>query len=250
MFDEAFGRVLAEKGADERRPMASTTKIMTALVTLENASLDEKVSISATAAGVGESEVGLVAGEDPWTVEQLLGGIMLRSGNDAAVALAEHLGGSVEGFSALMNTKAEALGLQNTSFANPHGLDAPNHYTSARDLLAIARAALAWPTFEELVKAPEVPFPRGPRGENRANTNRNRLLTEYEGALGIKTGFTSRAMLTLAAAAERDGRRLYAIVLGSQGHYADVMRLFDYGFEAFEPVSLVPDKDQPRPVAA
>ncbi|MCY3651731.1 MAG: S-layer homology domain-containing protein [bacterium] len=250
LFDETYERVLAEKDADERRSLASTTKIMTALVTLENASLDEKVSISATAAGVGYSEVGLVAGEDPWTVEQLLGGLMLRSGNDAAVALAEHLGGSVEGFSALMNAKVEALGLQNTSFANPHGLDATDHYTSARDLLAIARAAMALPTFEELVRAPEVVFPRGPRGENRANTNKNRLLTEYEGALGIKTGFTSKAGLTMAAAAERDGRRLYAVVLGSNGHYADVMRLFDYGFEAFEPVSLAPAQDQPRPLAA
>ena len=208
------------------------------------------MAISATAAGVGYSEVGLVAGEDPWTVEQLLGGLMLRSGNDAAVALAEHLGGSVEGFSALMNAKVEALGLQNTSFANPHGLDATDHYTSARDLLAIARAAMALPTFEELVRAPEVAIPRGPRGENRANTNKNRLLTEYEGALGIKTGFTSKAGLTMAAAAERDGRRLYAVVLGSNGHYADVMRLFDYGFEAFEPVSLAPAQDQPRPLAA
>jgi D-alanyl-D-alanine carboxypeptidase len=240
LWDDTFGQVLAESSPDERLPMASVTKMMTALVVLENAELDDLVEITMTADDVGESEIGLVAGEDPWTVQDLVTALLVRSANDAAVALAEHVGGSVEGFADMMNLKAFELGMENSHFVNPHGLDDPDHYSSARDLLTLARAGLENPTFAQLVQLRSARMPDNPEtGAERIAIATNKLLDTYPGTIGVKTGFTDLAGLSMAAAAERDGRRLYAVVLGSEDHFLDVARLLDYGFAEFGIVQLV-----------
>lgn len=250
LYDDTFGKVLAEQAAGSRSAIASTTKIMTALVVIEQTEPDDSVSVSARAAAVGESEIGLVAGEAPWPVEEMLAALLLRSANDAAVALAEHVGGSVAGFADLMNEKALRLGLTNSRFVNPHGLDHSDHYSSARDLLVLSIAAMEQPRFSDLVQARSVNLPTGPDGTPRVAVNRNRLMGSYPGALGIKTGYTGRALQTFAAAAERAGRRLYAVVLGSTQHFDDAAALLDYGFAGFGPTTLVPaTSDDRRPLA-
>ena len=249
LYDYTFGHVLAEKEPDVERAVASTTKIMTALVVIEQSEPDATVEITPRADLAGGSEIGLVPGEAPWTVEELLAALMLRSANDAAVALAEHVGGSVAGFADLMNAKAAELGLRNTNFVNPHGLDHPDHYSTARDLLTLGIAAMDNPTFAGLVQAASANLPADPEGEPRVAVNRNELLAAYPGAIGIKTGYTDRALLTLVAAAERDRRRLYAVVLGSSDHFADAIALLDYGFAGFGVMTLVPAASAtPRPL--
>jgi len=168
------------------------------------------------------------------SMDALFKALMIHSANDAATAIAEHISGSVEEFVALMNQRADELGLIHTSFANPHGLDAPNHYTSARDLLQLARVAMEHPLFAEVVMAKKLVFPPAPDGTPRTGSSTNLMLWSYQGNLGIKTGFTAQALLTYVAAAEREDRRLYAVLLGSDGdraHFADATELFDYGFE-------------------
>jgi serine-type D-Ala-D-Ala carboxypeptidase (penicillin-binding protein 5/6) len=233
LFDESTDTVIAELNADEERAMASVTKVMTGLLTLENSSPTDLVTVSERAAGTGEKEIELVAGETI-EMEALFKALMIHSANDAATAIAEHISGSVEEFVALMNQRALELGLTHTSFANPHGLDEPGHYTSARDLLELARVAMDRPEFVEVVKAKKLVFPPAPDGTARTGSSTNLMLWSYPGSLGVKTGFTAQALLTYVAAAERDGRRLYAVLLGSDGdraHFADATELFDYGFE-------------------
>ena len=249
LYDDTYGHVLAEREADIGRAVASTTKIMTALVVIEQAEPDETVEITSRADLAGESEIGLVPGEKPWTVEALLAALILQSANDAAVALAEHVGGSVAGFADLMNVKAAELGLRNTNFVNPHGLDHPDHYSTPRDLLTVTLAAMSDPTFARLVQARSANLPASPDGEPRVAISRNELLASYPGAIGVKTGYTDNALLTLVAAAEREGRRLYAVVLGSSDHFADAAALLDYGFAEFGPMTLVPaTSSTPRPL--
>jgi len=244
LWDDTFDQVLASFNADEPRPMASVTKMMTALVTLENVGLDERVPITETADAVGESEVGLVAGEDPWSVQDLITALLVRSANDAAVALAEYVGGDVAGFADMMNLKARQLGLENTSFVNPHGLDDPNQFSSARDLLTIARAGMDNATFAQIVQTRSARLPDDPEdGSERIAVATNQLLETYPGTIGVKTGITDLAGRSLAAAAERDGRRLYVVVLGSEDHFLDVARLLDFGFGEFGIVELVAGGD-------
>ncbi len=238
LYDDTFDEVLAEHNADERRPMASTTKIMTALVALELADLDEEVTISERAAGVGESEANLVVGET-WTIRELLTAMLVRSANDAAVAVAEAVGGSIEDFVGMMNTKALELGLEDTQFANPHGLDAPGHFTTARDLLSLARTAMENPVFATLVRTRTVRLPNAPDGTERIVRNTNELLGTYPGAIGVKTGYTGKAGLVLVAAAERSGRRLYAVVMGSTDSFSDASALLDYGAAEFGIVDVI-----------
>lgn len=233
LYDESTDIVIAELNADQERAMASVTKVMTGLLTLEHSFAAETVTVSELAANTGEKEIELVAGE---TVDMsaLFKALMIHSANDAATAIAEHISGSVEEFVALMNQRAAELELTHTSFANPHGLDAPDHYTSARDLLELTRVAMERPEFAEAVKAKKLVFPPAPDGTPRTGSSTNLMLWSYPGSLGVKTGFTAQALLTYVAAAERDGRRLYAVVLGSDGdraHFADVTALFDHGFE-------------------
>lgn len=250
LYDSTFGKVLAEEAADEPVAVASTTKIMTALLVIEQTRPDDLVAVSQRAAGIGGSRIGLIAEEAPWGVEEMLAALMLRSANDAAIALAEHVGGSVEGFGDLMNKRASELGLTNSRFVNPHGLDHRDHYSSARDLLNLSLAAMELPRFFDLVQARSVNLPTTPDGEPRVALNRNDLVTEYPGALGIKTGFTNQALQTFVAAAERRGRRIYAVVLGSTQHFEDAAELLDYGFAEFGPMTLVPvTSEVGRPLA-
>jgi D-alanyl-D-alanine carboxypeptidase (penicillin-binding protein 5/6) len=232
LYDQGFDRELGSANPDERRAIASTTKMMTALVVLERTSPDELVTVSAEAAAVGEAEIGLVAGE-VLTVGDLMVALLVDSANDAAMALAEHVGGSEEGFVALMNERAARLGLTNTRFVNPHGLDDPGHYSTARELLAIALAGMDDPTFAELVATRRAPFPSTPEGREREALTTNTLLRSYPGTFGVKTGFTGEAGLALVAAAQQGERRVYAVVLGSDDHFADTVALLEYGFDAF-----------------
>jgi len=241
LYDATFGRVLAEQDADERRAMASTTKMMTALLAVGSGSRSDRVMISEVAPEIGEAEIDLVAGE-VWTVEELLYAMLLESANDAALAVAEHVGGTVEGFVKLMNDEAVRLGLDNTSFANPHGLDDENHFSSARDLLTLAQAMMAVEELATIAGTREAPLPPTPEGEERIARNVNRLLYDYQGANGVKTGFTDDAGWTLVASAERDGRLLYAVVMGSASvgdRFADAALLLDYGFSEFGVVEVI-----------
>jgi len=232
LWDDTFDRELASLNPDQARPMASTTKMMTALVALESANLDDEVVVSPSAAAVGESEIDLVPGET-WRMEDLLRALLMRSANDAALAIAEYVGGSEAGFVRMMNDLATEIGLENSHFMNPHGLDAEGHFASARDLLNIAIMGMENPVFAEIVGTRSSTFPDAPNGQERVAATTNALLSTFEGALGVKTGYTDGAGLTIVSAAERDGRRLYAVVMGSTDHFADASALLRYGFSAF-----------------
>ncbi len=251
LFDDQSDWVVAARNEDDRRAPASTTKIMTALVVADHSGFDELVTISAAAPEAGESEIGIVAGEQI-PVADLLKALLVRSANDAAVALAEHVGGSVEGFATLMNDKADALGMTNSHFVNPHGLDEEGHYTSAEDELIMSRALLENPQLSSMVVLGGVDFPPAPDGTLRGGPATNQLLETYEGLLGIKTGYTLDASLVLAAAAERGGRRLFAVVMGSEGaggHFVDVSELLDFGFERARIPTTISTIDPNGPLA-
>lgn len=238
LWDDTFERELASLNPDEARAMASTTKMMTALVALDSSQSNDMVTVSAEAAAIGESEIDLVPGES-WRMEDLLRALLMRSANDAAIAIAEHIGGSVPGFVRLMNEQAVAMGLEDSHFMNPHGLDQEGHFSSARDLLNTARIGMQNPLFAEMVGTRSSTFPNSPEGEERIASTTNALLSTFEGAIGVKTGFTDDAGLTIVAAAERDGRRLYAVVMGSSDHFADAAALLRYGFNAFGLLNVV-----------
>lgn len=232
LYDESTDMVLGEWDADTRRPMASITKIMTVMLALENGHVNDEVVISEEAAGQGGQEMGLVAGETV-TLGALVRAAMVRSGNDAAAAIAEHIGGSIEGFVAMMNDRAIELGMTNTHFANPNGLDTGGHYSSPRDMLTLARQAMSIPEFEELARSRALVFPDAPDGTPRSATNTNRILDSYDGVIGVKTGETPNAGLTYVGAAERNGRRLYTVVFRSEGrraHFADAIALYNWAF--------------------
>ncbi|HEU4915720.1 MAG TPA: D-alanyl-D-alanine carboxypeptidase family protein [Acidimicrobiia bacterium] len=233
LYDESTDTVIAELNADQERAMASVTKIMTGLLAIERSEPEDLVTVSQRAAETGEKEIDLVPGETV-AMDALFKALLIHSANDAATAIAEHISGSVEDFVDLMNQRSAELGLTHTSFANPHGLDAPNHHTSARDLLELGRIAMGMPEFAEVVKAKKLVFPPAPDGTPRTGSSTNLMLWSYPGTLGLKTGFTAQALLTYVASAEREGRRLYAVLLGSDGeraHFSDATALFDYGFE-------------------
>ncbi|MHB0884916.1 MAG: D-alanyl-D-alanine carboxypeptidase family protein [Bacillota bacterium] len=226
------GRVLWEKNGWVRRAPASTTKIMTALVVAERAGLDEVVTVSARAASTPESTIWLTEGET-LSVRDLLYGLLLTSGNDAAVALAEHVAGSVDDFAILMNREAKAIGATGTQFRNPHGLDEPGHYTTARDLAVIAGRALQEPIVARVAATKLTTIAWPGREVDRALRNKNRLLWEYEGADGVKTGFTDDAGKCLVASATRNGLHLVAVVMDSPDIWADSAAVLDYGFASF-----------------
>ncbi len=230
--DVASGSTLLEYNADEERAMASVTKLMTALVVRAHADLDERVRISEAAAAVGEAEVGLVAGE-VWSVRDLLAAVLVRSGNDAAHALAEHVGGSIAGFSDMMNATAVAMGLEHSRFANPHGLDEDDHYTSARDLTVMAEAVLADDVLAQLTRTGIIRFKPSPEGVSRIATNTNRLLNSYPGVIGLKTGYTGKAGRVLVSAAEVEGQTVIVVVMGSEDHFADTAAILDHVNQAY-----------------
>lgn len=226
----ADGRVLWSRSPDEERAMASTTKIMTAIVALENASLDEPVVVSQRAASIGEAAARLRAG-GTYPLGTLLEAMLVKSGNDASIAIAEHVGGGVEGFAGMMNDKADQLGLENSAFVNPHGLDAPGHYTSAADLATLARYAMANDEFRRMVALESVTIDSQSGPVELENSNV--LIGTLEGATGVKTGWTSRAGYSLVASAERGGIELFAVILGmpdEMERFQEAGLLLEWGF--------------------
>ncbi|HEX2058577.1 MAG TPA: serine hydrolase [Actinomycetota bacterium] len=219
--------VLWGREMDTRRANASTTKMATAVLVVREARLDETVVASAAAAATDGGGFDLRPG-DVFTVEELLYALLLSSSNDAAVALAEHVAGSEPAFVARMNRFSGSLGLRNSHFVTSHGLDVPGHYSTARDLARLALAVLRRPALREIVATPETTI-TGRSGAQRL-VNTNPLLETYEGAVGVKTGYTSGAGDVLVAAAVRAGRRLIAVAMGSDDAAADARALLDYGF--------------------
>ncbi len=222
-------RILYEKDACARLPMASTTKVLTAILILDDCDLDECVIIPKEAEGVEGSSVYLRAG-DSYTVRELLYGLMLRSGNDCAVTLALHHSGSVETFSEKMNEKAALLGAQGSFFVNPHGLPDSRHHTTARDLALISAYAMENETFREIVSCKYF----APRNWQ----NKNKMVYNYEGAIGVKTGFTSAAGRCLVTCAERDGMRLVSVVLNCPEMYERTAELLDDRFGEYQMYKL------------
>jgi serine-type D-Ala-D-Ala carboxypeptidase (penicillin-binding protein 5/6) len=221
LLDLDTGQVLYARHEADPLPPASTAKIMTALVVLQNANGDDMVRVSATAAAQGGSRMGLAAGET-LSVRELLYGLLMPSGNDAAVALAEHVAGTEADFVDMMNRTAEKMGLAATHFANSHGLDADGQTTSSQDLAALAKAALQYPLFEEIVRTQTAQI----AGHDLVNTNE--LLGAYPGTDGVKTGTTDEAGECLVASVNQDGHRVIAVILGSRDRYADARTLLDY----------------------
>lgn len=233
LIDSDSGRVLYEHNSYEKLPMASTTKIMTGLLACESGKLSESVKVSAFASGTEGSSLWLKIGEKQ-TLENLTYGLMLKSGNDAAVAIAEYLGGSIDAFALLMNKKAREIGAVNTNFENPHGLDSDGHYTTAYDLALIAREAMKNTKFSEIVSTKTYSIPMQGEKWNRALKNHNKLLWNYEGCNGVKTGFTKKCGRCLVSSAERYGRELICVTLNAPDDWKDHTYLLDYGFDSFD----------------
>ena len=229
------GTVLMEQDALAPMRIASTTKIMTALVVLENCAPDERVTVTQAHCAVEGSSAWLVPGEQ-YTVEELLYGLMLCSGNDAAAALADHCAGSMEAFAALMNEKCAALGLEHSHFVNSHGLDAPEHYSCALDLARLTAAAMEVPLFSEIFST----YSRSVHGLNYVN--HNKLLRSYPGCIGGKTGYTNAAGRVLVSCAERDGLRLICVTISDPDDWADHTALYDELFARWRYLPL-PGRD-------
>ncbi len=233
LMDAGTGTVLFGKEMHQPRPMASTTKIMTALVALEADRLDDTVTISTRAVQVSGSSLHLKEG-DVVEMDELLAALLLESANDAAVAIAEHLGGTVEAFADEMNQRARQLGCKHTHFVNPHGLHDPEHYASACDLAVITRKAMEYSRFRELVrgKSAEIALP-GTTDGPRTLVNHNRLLWRESSVDGVKTGYVKESGRCLVASATRGGWQLIVVVLDSPDPYEEGLRLLDYGFSGY-----------------
>ncbi|MFA4886184.1 MAG: D-alanyl-D-alanine carboxypeptidase family protein [Desulfotomaculaceae bacterium] len=231
LLEARTGQVLFDKNAGQKRPPASTTKIMTALLALEGGDLRQVVTVSPEAASVGEASLDLRAGEK-LTLEELVFGAMLESGNDACVAIAEHLAGTESNFVLLMNQKAKIIGAQNTSFKNTNGLPAAGHYTTARDLALITQYALRNPVFQNIVSTKSRII--GSKDSTRYLNNTNRLLWSYDWTDGVKTGTTQEAGNCLVASATRNGRQLISVVFHSDNRWGDSIKLLGYGFNCFD----------------
>jgi D-alanyl-D-alanine carboxypeptidase (penicillin-binding protein 5/6) len=242
LVDATTGKVLYEKNADQRLPMASTTKIMTAILVLETLDLDQKVVVPKDATGIPGSIAGLMWGE-VLTVEQLMYALLIPSGNDAALTLAEKSAGSVQAFVNKMNGKAEEMGLTNTHFGNPNGLHLENHYSSARDLATMAEYAMQNPVFRRIVDTPEyeLPYPGEDQGIREWKSG-NVLLNELPWVNGIKTGSTPYAGYCMVVSASRDGVSLIGVLLNDPDddtRWVETKALLDYGMGLFPPTVLV-----------
>ncbi|REJ32806.1 MAG: D-alanyl-D-alanine carboxypeptidase [Bacillota bacterium] len=233
LIEANTGTVLYAHNEHERRPMASTTKIMTALMALETTPLEQLVTVSPQAVRVTGSDAGLRPGQR-LTMFELLHALMLPSGNDAANVVAEHVAGSQAAFAQLMTERARELGAVRTRFANAHGLDDPNHYSTAHDLALLSMVAMRLPTFSQVVRTPHFQA----QSISASWRNTNRLLWSFEGIEGVKTGTTGGAGYCLVAAASRDGMRLISVVLGSPDRWNDSVRLLEYGFDQFHLITL------------
>lgn len=221
------GRVLFEKNADERMLIASTTKIMTALVVLENCNMDDTVTVGAESAGVEGSSMYLKAGGE-YSVRDLLCGLLLVSGNDAAIALALHTAGSVEAFAELMNSTAERIGMTSSHFMNPHGLDEDGHYSTARDLSLLTRVCMRNPDFRAIVSSKSAVTADG-----QTLYNHNKLLSRCEGCVGVKTGYTRAAGRSLVSCCVRGDAEYICVTLDAPSDWDDHEKLYDWAFGTF-----------------
>ena len=234
--------LICDKNAHKRHPMASTTKIMTALVVLENCSMDESVIIPQEATGIEGSSIYLKS-EECHTVENLLYALLLASANDAAAALAIHVAGSVEAFADMMNDCAAELALRDTHFTNPHGLADPEHYTTAADLARITAVAMQNKAFSAIVSTKSKVISTLDGATTRTLVNHNKLLRQYQDCVGVKTGFTKKSGRCLVSAAERDGMLLIAVTLDAPDDWRDHASLLDYGFSQYEGRALCEAND-------
>lgn len=235
LLENSTNKVLFSQNADVMLPMASTTKIMTALVVLENcADINEIIETHSKAYGVEGSSIYLHKNEKI-SIKDLLYGLMLSSGNDAAVALAMHFGGSLEGFAEMMNAKAKSIGANSTNFVTPHGLHHDDHYTTAYDLALIASAALKNAAFSEIVSTTYYRTTTG--AVTRTFKSKNRILWEYEGGSGIKTGYTVPAGKCLVFSAQKDGMTLVGVVLNCSTMFPTAMEILNYGYSNYEMVT-------------
>jgi len=239
LIDADNGRVLYEKKGYDEMPMASTTKIMTCIVTLENANLDEVVTVSKYASKMPDVQLNIREGEQ-YILKDLLYSLMLESHNDVAVAIAEHVGGSVEGFAAMMNAKAKELGCVHTNFVTPNGLDANNHYTTAVELGKIASYAIKNKDFIKITNTSTWQFSELKKGRSFSVSNKDRFLYLYDGAIGIKTGFTGKAGYCFVGAVDKDDKTFVSVVLGcgwppnKSYKWHDTTLLMDFGMDNFE----------------
>lgn len=230
LIDQSTGKILFEKKAHEKQSIASITKVMTAIIAIEQGDLEDEIIVSKRATHVEGSSIYLTK-DEKISLEDLLYGLMLRSGNDAAIAISEHIGGSVEGFVYLMNEKAKWLGMMNTNFENPHGLESDNHYSTAYDMAILYKYAMENKTFQEISESPSY------LSSNRAYTwfNKNKLLTKYyKYCNGGKTGFTKRAGRTLVTSAYKNGITLIAVTLNAPDDWKDHIRMFEWGFTQYD----------------
>ena len=238
LMEAETGRVLYESNARTPLPMASTTKVMTALLALEHGNLDEMVTAGPNAFGVPGTSIYLSQGEQ-LTLREMLYGLMLASGNDAAVAIAEHISGSVPAFCQAMTERARVLGCENTLFSTPHGLPAAHHYTTAYDLALITREAMRNPIFREIVSTQRATIPWTGHDYDRVLNNKNRLLSSYPGATGVKTGYTKAAGRCLVFSAERENMALIGVVLNCPDWFDQAEALLDRGFQNWQMVTLL-----------
>ena len=244
LMDANSGVVLYERSPDAARPPASVTKILTALVILEHGQLADTVTVGSAAARTAGYRLGLRAGQRI-SLGDLLAAILIRSANDASVAAAEHVGGSLGGFVALMNEKAADIGMANSRFTNPHGLDEPFHYTTARDMATLTRVALDNPTFAEVVRTRQARVTIWKPGRQRLVPqarivqSHNRLLGQLEGADGVKTGYTDSAGRCLVASASRGSSRMIAVLLNDPRRWTDAAMLLEYGFGSIRDAARV-----------
>ena len=237
LIDAESGTVLYQKNAFVKRPMASTTKIMTALLAIESGDVDRLVKIDNRARGIEGSSIYL-AEDEVLSMRDLIYALLLASANDAAAAIAFEISDSIEGFADLMNQKAEELGLTSTHFVTPHGLHDDEHYTTAYDLAKLTAAALRNDIFLEICSSKSKTIPLNQNEGTRYLTNHNKLLSSYNGCIGVKTGFTKKSGRCLVSAAERNGLRLIAVTLDAPDDWHDHTALLDFGFERYTRLAI------------
>lgn len=249
LIERKTGKILLKHNENQPLPMASTTKVMTALMAMEYGNLDEVVTVGRNAYGVPGTSIYLSMGEKI-TLRDLVYGLMLASGNDAAIAIAEHIGGSVDEFCRMMTGRARELGCEKTVFVNPNGLPVAGHQTTAYELALIAREAMSYPLFREIVSTQRASIPWEDRPYDRILRNKNRLLSEYEGATGIKTGYTKAAGRCLVFGARREGMEVIGVVLNCGDWFEEAKRIMDEGFEIYEEFTALLDGEMVRVLPA